>query len=193
MKQCTFYMYIKPKNVNNKINKEKRGYNTMSNFNKEYEKIITQIEQSISNEKERKNVKEKVADLSMLFYGLIDNINTVLEERIVKIEEKQNNINSKFESLKKSIDEIEADIYDEEESEFDFEIVCPYCNNEFITDLNMMNEEKTEIRCPECSNIIELDWNDEEEETCSGHCGSCHGCDGEEEYEDAEEENEDDM
>ena len=80
-----------------------------------------------------------------------------------------------------------------ETGEYDFEIVCPYCNNEFVTDLKLMNEEKTEIRCPECNNIIELDWNDDEDEGCQGHCDACHGCmsDDYEEYND--EENEDDM
>lgn len=159
----------------------------MSNLSKEYDKIILEIEQTISNEQEREVVKQKVTDLSMLFFDLINNMNTIIDEKISKMEEKQNNLDIKIDNLRKSVDEIEGDIYEEEIGDYDFEIVCPYCNNEFVTDLDFANEEKSEIRCPECNNIIELDWNDEEE-GCSGHCGSCHGC-GEEEYED----NEDDM
>ncbi len=160
----------------------------MSNLSKDYDKIILEIEQAISNQQERETVKQKIADLSIMFFNLIDNMNTILEEKISKMEEKQNNIDIKIDDLKKSVDEIQADIYEEGTGEYDFEIVCPYCNNEFVTDLKLMNEEKTEVRCPECNNIIELDWNDEDEE-CSGHCGGCHGC-GDEYY---EEENEDDM
>ena len=66
---------------------------------------------------------------------------------------------------------------------------CPYCNNEFIAEING----KDEIKCPECNNMIELDWDDEEEHGCSGHCSSCHGCSDDFEEDDDEENNEDDM
>ena len=56
------------------------------------------------------------------------------------------------------------------EDGFDFEIICPYCNAEFIADV----ESKSNIKCPECQNTIELDWNGGEEiNPCSGHCSSC--------------------
>mgnify|MGYP007042768822 CR=1 FL=1 len=80
------------------------------------------------------------------------------------------------------INEIETDIYEveDENNNFDFEIVCPYCDYEFTTSI----EGRTEIVCPKCNNVIELDWNDDDEDDCcAGHCHSCHGC-GEEEYDD---------
>ena len=165
----------------------------MANLGKEYERILSEIEQTISNEQEREIVKQKVSELSMLFINTMDNMSNMIYSKLKDMEEKQNNLDSKINKLQNSIDEIENDIYDEDDGEYDFEIVCPYCNNEFVTDLKLMNEEKTEIRCPECNNIIELDWNDDEDEDegCSGHCGGCHGC-GEDDYED-EEDNEDDM
>jgi UDP:flavonoid glycosyltransferase YjiC (YdhE family) len=70
-------------------------------------------------------------------------------------------------------------IYNRKEDGFDFEIVCPYCNYEFIID---MAENKTEIECPECKNTIELDWTgdvDNEHHDCSGDCHGCHGCNDE--------------
>ena len=67
----------------------------------------------------------------------------------------------------------EKDIYDEDG--FDFEIVCPYCNYEFIIDLD---ENKSEIECPECKNMIELDWTGNINDEKSGCQGSCHGCIG---------------
>ena len=62
------------------------------------------------------------------------------------------------------------------EEEYDFEIVCPYCENEFLIDLT-----KNKIECLKCKNIIELEWtgNMEEDETssgCSGRCSRCKGC-----------------
>ena len=53
---------------------------------------------------------------------------------------------------------------------FDFEIVCPYCNHEFVADIDFEN--KRDIECPECHNMIELDFN--ADEGCSGDCLGCH-------------------
>ena len=77
------------------------------------------------------------------------------------------------------LDNIEKDIY--ADGEFDFEIVCPYCDYEFFIDVD---ENRTEVTCPECQNVIELDWSgdtDEEENNhnCNGSCSGCHGCDEE--------------
>ena len=82
------------------------------------------------------------------------------------------------------IDNIEKDIYAEEG--FDFEIVCPYCESEFIIDVD---ENKTEVECPECNNIIELDWtgnvdDEPEHDGCNGSCHGCHGCEDNDEDDD---------
>ena len=159
----------------------------MSNLKNEYDRILSEIEKAISNEEEKKIVKEKVSELSMIFINAMENMSNVIENKLKEMEEKQNSLDNKLNKIQNTVNEIESDIYDEEE-------VCPYCNNEFVTDLSLMNEEKTEIKCPECNNIIELDWNDdcdceEDDDCCSGHhhCGSCNGCSDE----DCEEENED--
>lgn len=113
-----------------------------------------------------------------------------------KIEELQNKIDLllamqkeqeiKINKMEKIVQSIEKDIYLDDES--DFEIVCPYCNNEFSIDID---EDRTEVTCPECNNVIELDWSGDLEESsgCAGHCGSCGGCGSHDE----ENENEDDM
>ena len=120
----------------------------------------------------------------MLFMEIIDNLTEKTDKKIKQIEEKQKQIEDKMEKVENAVDEIEKDIYVDEDGNFDFEIVCPYCNNEFIAEIDGKNE----ILCPECNNIIELDWNEEDEGGCSGHCNSCHGC-----SDDFEEDNEDDM
>ena len=156
----------------------------MSNLKSEYDRILSEIEKAISNEEEKKIVKEKVSELSMIFINAMENMSNVIENKLKEMEEKQNNLDSKLNKIQNTVKEIESDIYDEEETgEYDFEIVCPYCNNEFVTDLSLMNEEKTEIKCPDCDC-------EEDDDCCSGHhqhCGSCHGCGDE----DCEEENED--
>ena len=74
-----------------------------------------------------------------------------MENKLKDLENKQNEIDEKFERIEEVVSNIEKDIYSEEG--FDFEIVCPYCNYEFVIDVD---EEKTEVECPECKNTIEL-------------------------------------
>ena len=97
-----------------------------------------------------------------------------VEERLKRLEKKERELDKKINKLQSIINTIEDDIYEGEEPEesYDFEIVCPYCNGEFVTDLSMLEQDENEIRCPDCNNVIELDWNNDEEdlECSSGHC-----------------------
>jgi len=163
----------------------------MSVLNDNYKRIISEIEAKVSNKEELEFVKKKVAELSLMFIEAIDTITENTEKRIQEIEEKQSQIETKINKVQDAVDEIESDIYSDEEGSFEFEIVCPYCNNEFVTEINEEEDLKKEVKCPECNNVIELDWN-EEEDGCTGDCCSCHGC-SDEEYEDDEEQEEDDM
>ena len=112
-------------------------------------------------------------------------IETLLGE-VKELKENQKLMTNKLEKMQQVIDHIESDIYSDEG--FDFEIVCPYCENEFVIDAN---EDKNEVECPECKNVIELDWTgdlyDDEDDGCSGHCCGCSGC-----GDSSDEENEDD-
>lgn len=112
-------------------------------------------------------------------------IETLLGE-VKELKENQLLMTNKIENMQKVIDHIESDIYSDEG--FDFEIVCPYCEHEFVIDAN---EDKNEVECPECKNVIELDWTgdlyDDEDDGCSGHCCGCSGC-----ADSSDEENEDD-
>lgn len=152
----------------------------MSVLSDNYKRIISEIEEKISNPEEIEFVKEKISELSMLFMDIIDSLTEKADQKIKQIEKKQRQIEEKMEQVENAVNEIESDIYVDEDGNFDFEIVCPYCNNEFIAEINGKNE----ILCPECNNIIELDWNDEDEEGCTGHCGECYGCSDEFDNED---------
>ena len=155
----------------------------MSTLNDNYKRIISEIEQKVTNKEELDFVKEKIEELSILFLNVIDELSIKTEDRIRRIERKQNIIDEKVSNVQKAVDEMENDMYDEQDNEdvedgFEFEIVCPYCNYEFVEELNEKDSMKNEIECPECHNIIELDWNDEEEEQgcMSGECSTCGGC-----------------
>ena len=112
-------------------------------------------------------------------------IETLLGE-VIELKENQKVMTNKLEKMQQVIDHIESDIYSDEG--FDFEVVCPYCEHEFVIDAN---EDKQQVECPECKNVIELDWTgdlyDDEEDGCSGHCCGCSGC-----GDSSDEENEDD-
>lgn len=163
----------------------------MSKLSEEYLKIITDIGEHISNKDERNYVINKMSELSALYMSIIDKVSEVNSKRIESIEQHQEEIDNKISKMKNTLDLIKKDFYVDED--YDFEIVCPYCNHEFVADIE--DELKEEIKCPECHNIIELDWDedDEEEEGCSGCCSSCHGHDEcEENDEDTDKKDEDD-
>ena len=145
-----------------------------------------------------------------------------LEKRIKKLEEKERFLNDRLNALQHVVSDIEEDIYENDydnnddcdcgcdddcdcgcaseedcdcNDDFEFEIVCPYCDAEFAIKFESINEDFNQIKCPECNNIIELDWTEEDEEDgmCQGHCSGCHGCSEEIEENNNEQEQEDDM
>ena len=154
----------------------------MSGIKDDYNRIMSEIEQKITDPEQLEFIKKKVAELSSIFMEKVDSLSKSTDERIKSIEEK-------IGKVEKAVNEIEADIYEDEEENFDFEIVCPYCDYEFVSSI----EGKDEITCPNCNNVIELDWNEDEEEGCClGHCHSCHGCE-EDELDDDENDEDEDM
>lgn len=146
----------------------------------EYKSFLDDIEKNIKNKEDLEYVKKRFTTFLDTIVDYMDNIIDYKKEKLEKLESNQQKMEEKISKMQKVINNIEKDIYLEDG--FDFEIVCPYCNYEFIIDLD---ENKTEVECPECGNTIELDWtgniekNDEKSE-CQGNCNGCHGCDDEE-------------
>ena len=147
----------------------------MSNLNDEYEQIISNIESNITDEKQLQLVKNEIAKLTILFINTVDKVVEYSEEKLKNMEEKHQYLEERLNVLQNKLNKLEKDIY-EDENEFEFEVVCPYCNHQFVTDIDL--ESNSEIKCPECKNIIELDWNedDSQDENCKGNCHSCSGC-----------------
>lgn len=144
----------------------------MSDFSKKYLEIIKDIDKNIKDKDTNAYVKSKIMDL-MIIYA--ESINSLME-----IKKTQESLEKKVEKNNHRISEIEEDIYcesdDEEkcdcgcEEEYEFEITCPFCDYEFITDGSYINQK--DITCPKCHKTIELDWN-MDDEVCEGECGGC--------------------
>ena len=149
----------------------------MSDLKNEYKSFMEDIEKNIENPKDLEYIKERASDLFTNILQKLDEIINYKEEKIDSMMKRQEELEKKFDKVQGIISNIENDIYAEDG--FDFEIICPYCDNEFVID---EDDNRTEIECPECKNIIELDWSDnfDDEEECSGHCSHCHGCSDEE-------------
>ncbi|MBR3002268.1 MAG: hypothetical protein IKF38_01675 [Clostridia bacterium] len=169
----------------------------MSELKKEFKSFMEDIEKNIKNKEDLDYVKNRTADFMNVVIDQMENVLNYKEEKISQIEKIQNDIEEKISNMQQDIADIEQEIYVEDEdliydeisdiddleelSDYDFEIVCPYCDNEFLIDLN---QENSEVECPRCNNIIELEWSgntdeaeDIEDSTCQGgHCSGCHGC-----------------
>ena len=133
-------------------------------LNRKYQEIIDELEKRISDKEEFEFVKNKLSELTLLY---IDSI-----EKVTEIRDNQINQNDRIKKLENKIKTIEDDIYiDEEEDDdrmipqkkleegYDFEIICPYCNKEFVVDESYNKKDKVE--CPNCKQTIELDWDEE--------------------------------
>ena len=159
----------------------------MSDLKNHYQSILAELDNHFQDKEEKAFVLNKFQELSMMFMDVIDRLTFLTDIRVEEVEEKQKVIEDRIEIVKKAVDGIENDIYEDDEP-YEFEISCPYCNNEFVADIN--SEENTEIECPECHNIIELDWNEEE---CGGCCSGCDGCEEGHDNEHDEDNNDEDM
>ena len=161
----------------------------MSELNKEYKSFLEDIEKNIKNQDDLNYIKERFQVFLDIMMTKIDDIIKSKNEKISEIENKQQDMEDRLNRMQEIVNHIEEDIYSEDG--FDFEIICPYCNYQFVIDID---ENKTEVECPECNNTIELDWtgnlDEEDESPCHGSCSHCSGCD---EEPPKKEQNDDDM
>ena len=158
----------------------------MAKLREEYNNFLEDIEKNLKNKEDLEYVKVR---FSMFVDKVIDEMDMLVDyktQKMNEIEQKQKEIDDKMNKMQQIIDNIEKDIYSDEG--FDFEIICPYCDNQFVIDVD---EDKTEVECPVCNNIIELDWSGdiEEDSECNGSCSGCHGCDDDQEEEDKKQSN----
>ena len=149
----------------------------MITLKEEYKNFLNDIEKNIKNKEDLLYIKTRFAKFLDVVMDQMEYIMDMKEDKIQEIEKMQSQLEQKLDKVQNVVDNIERDIYSEDG--VDFEITCPYCEHEFIIDVD---ENKTEVECPNCENIIELDWSgdpdaDEESQNCQGSCHGCHGCD----------------
>lgn len=150
----------------------------MSKLASQYKKFMKELEENIENQEDYNHIKSEISKLFMIFFNEMEEMKELYENKIDAILERQSTFNEKITKIEGILGNIQKDIYMDETS--DFEIVCPYCDNEFVVQLDELKEE---VECPECKNIIELDWNDCGSE-CGGDCEGCHGHDNQDEDDD---------
>lgn len=158
----------------------------MSVLQDKFNAIVRKIEDRIEDEELLSFVKQQIADISILFIDQLDKVVDLSQRRLDELIDHEKDLTKKVAQLEQTMKTMEKEFYVDEN--FDFEIVCPYCNYEFVSDFSQNLKEQVE--CPECHNIIELDWNNHEEHDCSGHCSCCESECGQEEEEDEEPEQE---
>ena len=105
----------------------------MARISEEYLKILEDLNKNIKDEEERKYVVKKFSEMSALYLDVIDRISEMGTKRVEELEDYQGKLEKKISKLADSVNLIKNDIY--EEDSYDFEIVCPYCNHEFVADV----------------------------------------------------------
>jgi len=145
----------------------------MSNFNSEFKKILKNLEANINDKEALEAAKVEIFNLYNIFFEEVTRLEELANSRVAEIAETNSKLEEQISKIDKRLKDIEKDIYldEEDEEDYDFSITCPYCNKEFVVD---MEELKDEVICPECENTIELDWehdcSDDDCSCCDHHC-----------------------
>ncbi len=146
----------------------------MSTLKKKFKEIIDDLEKNIKNKEDLEYVKSQVYNVALLFLDELDKITEVSFDRLNFMVKREKELANKITKMEKIIDNLQKEVFVPQDEEF--EIVCPYCNTEFVADLNSNSED--EVKCPECGNSIELDWNeDDDSEPEIWGCNGCDDCD----------------
>ena len=112
----------------------------MSKFKNEYKSFLDDIEKNIKNPDDLNYIKERFAKFMDVVIEKMDQVLDFKNQELDHLLEMQKGLENRMDKMQRIIDNIEKDIYSDEG--FDFEIICPYCNYEFIADVD---ENKTEI------------------------------------------------
>ena len=126
----------------------------MSNIKGKYVQILEDLENNIKNPEDLDYAKEKMMELSMAFMDVIDRLTALTDAKIKEIEARQEEINNKVSNVQSLVNEIESDIYEEDEG-YEFEIVCPYCNHASAAfDSHKKRFGGPCVHCEQCKRIV---------------------------------------
>ena len=143
----------------------------MANLNTSMKQILKDLEENLKNKEDFEYVKLQIFNLYNMFIEETEKKEDLINKKIKTLTKTQNIVEEKLKYIENHLNNIEKDLYIEDE-ESDFSITCPYCNHEFVATDDELTDE---IECPECGNTIELDWGNDEE-GCSGCQGNCNTC-----------------
>lgn len=146
----------------------------MANLNSEFKKILENLANNIQDKENLEAARVEMFNMYNIFFDAYTELEEVANSRIAELAQIQLETIEELKAIKKSLKNIEKDIYieDEEEEDCDIEIKCPYCNKTFVSTMDEVSGE--EIVCPECNNTIELDWGQDCD--CGDDCDCCsHG------------------
>lgn len=131
----------------------------MSDIKSEIIKNVKSINDTISIEEERLKVLKNVNDI-------VDTFTT----QIVKLTEKQDQIEERVEEIFDMLSQIEEELV--ESFGEDIEEECPYCGELIPMNLMFPDGNVSEFECPKCHNTIELEFM--MENNCACGCDNCH-------------------
>ena len=147
----------------------------LENLRAELMQFMKDIETNLKDKEDILYTRERAEKLIDTVLKTLNDVVDYEEKKFLKVAEKVEQNEQMLDELKRRMDNVYQDIYDEEDQ--NVVIDCPYCGTEFEADIN---EYFDEIKCPECQNSIELDWSgnidDDQETGCSGNCPHCGGC-----------------
>ena len=130
----------------------------MANLKKKFNEILENLESNIKNKEDLDYIKSQVYNISLLFLDEMDKLAELNLDRLNVMIDREKELGKRIANMEQVISNIEKEMYISPEC--DFEIICPYCNTEFVEDFTDGIEK--EVKCPECGNLIELDWHEEE-------------------------------
>ena len=145
----------------------------MSDLDKKFKTIISNIEKNLKNQEDINYVKEQIYNMYTIFLDEFEQLQTECNEKVDQMTLKCKILDDRMSEIEDSVDRIQKDIYISDNEDYDLDINCPYCDTEFSVDFS--EGTRNSVICPECNNTIELDWNESEHDGCSHGCHECGG------------------
>ena len=112
----------------------------MSDLQKKLNKVISDIEKNLKNKEDLEYVKTQIYNIYTIFLDEFDEIESKYNERMENILIKCKVLDDRMNEIEDSIEKIESDIYVKVNEEFDFDVICPYCDAEFSVEPPMFVE-----------------------------------------------------
>lgn len=132
----------------------------MSDIKEKLTKQVEKINETVSDAKEKAVVMDAV-----------QNMINVFTEHVVKLTERQTEVESRVEDILDMLSSIEEEMI--ENFAEDLQAECPYCKE--MIPLRFPDDESTDFECPNCHNVIELELMLDHE--CGCGCEDCDDCD----------------